>query len=102
MCKFGTFGSYIHIVSAEEKFKSEVEKVKKEVVSLQIRNKELQIKLQNVNAQTTNIHKKTPKIKGIIHDNHSKIDISLETLINVLDDHKVDRDNGNERTCPWD
>ena len=19
-----------------------------------------------------------------------------------LDDHKVDRDNGNERTCPWD
>ena len=61
MCKFGTFCSYGHIVSAEEKLKSEVEKLKRDVLSLQIRNRELQTKLQNKNAQTTNISNETPK-----------------------------------------
>ena len=34
MCKFGTFCSYIHIVSAEEQLKLGVEKLKKEILSL--------------------------------------------------------------------
>ena len=81
MCKFGTFCSYIHIESAEEKFKSEVEKLKKEVLSLQIRNRELETKLQNIYVQTTNVCNETPKIKEITHDKNLNIDMSLETLI---------------------
>ena len=81
ICKFGTFCSYSHIESAEEKFKSEFEKLKKKVLSLQIRNRELQTKLKNRNSQTTNISNETPKIKEIIHDNNSNIDMSLETLL---------------------